>query len=112
VTSGPSHFEIGVPDAKRAKEFYGRLLGWDFRPTAGENAWIETGGVRGGLHDDDEARSIVVYFRVPDIDAAVARVRELGGEVADPGPEGLGGRYVSGRDDQGVEFGLHQPPNA
>jgi predicted enzyme related to lactoylglutathione lyase len=105
----PSHFEIGVPDARRAKAFYGKLLGWSFRTTTGENAWIETGGVRGGLHDDDDTLKIVVYFRVPDIAAAVRRVRELGGEAKDPGPRGEGGRFTSCRDDQGVQFGLHQP---
>jgi predicted enzyme related to lactoylglutathione lyase len=106
----PSHFELGVPDAKRAKAFYAQLLGWQFETTEGENAWIETRGVRGGLHAEDEARNIVVYFKVADIGAAVRRVRELGGQADDPEPEGLGGRYLACRDDQGVEFGLHQPP--
>lgn len=109
MAGDPSHFEIGVPDARRAKAFYGELLGWSFHTTRGENAWIETGGVRGGLHDEDDASNIVVYFRVPDIDAAVRRVRELGGEANEPGPEGEGGRFTSCRDDQGVPFGLHQP---
>jgi uncharacterized protein len=107
--AGPSHFELGVPDARRAKAFYSDLLGWSFEATEGANAWIETGGVRGGLHDEDEARNIVVYFRVDDIEAAVRRVRELGGEGADPGPHDDGGRFTTCRDDQGVEFGLHQP---
>ena len=105
----PSHFELGVKDATRAKTFYGELLGWSFEPTTGENAWIHTEGVRGGLHGEDEALKIVVYFSVPDIEASVRRVRELGGQADDPGPPGAGGRFTSCRDDQGVEFGLHQP---
>jgi uncharacterized protein len=109
VTGEPSHFELGVPDAKRAKAFYGALFGWPFETTHGDNAWIGTPGVRGGLHDGDEARIIVVYFGVPDIDRAVERVRELGGWSPDPGPEDSGGRFVTCRDDQGVEFGLHEP---
>ena len=104
----PSHFEVGVPDARRAKAFYGELLGWSFETTAGDNAWIDTPGVRGGLHGDDDAANIVVYFQVDDIEAAVRRVRELGGEADDPGAAGEGGRYASCRDDQGVDFGLHQ----
>jgi predicted enzyme related to lactoylglutathione lyase len=108
VAGQPSHFELGVPDAVRAKAFYSGLLRWEFETTTGENAWIETGGVRGGLHGDDEARTIVVYFDVPDIEDAVKRVRELGGEAEDPAPEGMGGRFTSCRDDQGVAFGLHQ----
>jgi uncharacterized protein len=112
MSGEPSHFEVGVPDAARAKAFYGALLGWKFEPTHGENAWIASGGMRGGVHDGDEARTIVLYFRVDDIEEAARRVRELGGHADDPGPEGPGGRYLECRDDQGVPFGLHQPPSA
>jgi predicted enzyme related to lactoylglutathione lyase len=111
VAGEPSHFEIGVSDARRAKAFYGQLFGWSFQTTAGENAWIETPGVRGGVHDVDEASNIVLYFSVPDIEGAVRRVRELGGTADDPGPPDPSGRYTSCRDDQGVVFGLHQPPS-
>jgi uncharacterized protein len=109
VAGEPSHFELGVPDAARAKSFYGELFGWSFTTTKGESAWIETSGVRGGLHDDDEAANIVLYVAVEDIETAVKRVRELGGTAEEPGPAETGGRFASCRDDQGVEFGLHQP---
>jgi uncharacterized protein len=105
----PSHVEIAVPDPGRARTFYGALLGWTFQETA-NGASVDTGGaVRAGIHSE-QAPSTQVFFSVPDIDAAVQRVRELGGEV-DPGSsEGPGGRYVhSCRDDQGAPFGLHQP---
>lgn len=106
----PSHFELGVPDARRAKSFYGQLFGWEFTPTSGENAWIETAGVRGGLHGDDDASDIEIYFAVEDIGAAVRRVRELGGEAPEPDPgPAESGRFVRCRDDQGVRFGLHEP---
>ncbi|QCH25221.1 VOC family protein [Mycobacteroides salmoniphilum] len=111
MTGEPTYFEIGVPDAVRAQKFYQRLFGWT--PHAmGETgqAWLETGGVRGGLHNDDEDRRIDVFFGVPDIEAAVSSVRELGGEAEDPGPEEPDfGRFAFCRDDQGVRFGLHQP---
>jgi predicted enzyme related to lactoylglutathione lyase len=109
LTGDPSHFEVGVRDAARAKAFYSELLGWSFETTSGENAWIDTNGVRGGVHGEDDASNIVVYFSVPDIDGAVRRVRELGGQAQDAGPEDAGGRFTTCRDDQGVEFGLHQP---
>jgi predicted enzyme related to lactoylglutathione lyase len=110
VPGEPSHFEMGVRDASKAKAFYGELFGWSFQTTTGQNAWIETSGVRGGLHDGDDA-NIVVYFNVADIEAAVRRVRELGGEAEDPGSSEEGGRFSSCRDNQGVVFGLHQPAN-
>lgn len=87
----PSHFEVGVPDAQRARAFYGQLLGWTFRTTKGDSAWIETPGVGGGLHGEDTS-NILIYFSVPDIEAAVRRVRELGGEAGEPGPEEASGR--------------------
>jgi predicted enzyme related to lactoylglutathione lyase len=109
----PSFFEIGVVDAGRAKAFYGRLFAWTFHPMAGEQAWVETPTIRGGLHDGDPDRRIDVFFTVDDIDSAVAAVRELGGHADEPGPEESGfGRFAFCRDDQGVRFGLHQPPTA
>jgi len=106
----PTHFEIGVPDAARAKAFYGPLLGWTFHPMGdGDEGWIETGGVRGGLHDNDADAVVMPYFAVADLDAVVAKVRDLGGVAADAGPDQPGfGRFAECRDDQGVRFGLHQ----
>lgn len=108
----PSHFEIGVPDAKRARAFYSEVLDWTFHDLgSGYNAWIETPGARGGLHDDDPECRMEIYFAVSDVEDAVARVRKAGGEADDPSPEQPGfGRFASCRDDQGVRFGLHQPP--
>jgi uncharacterized protein len=115
MTGTPSFFEIGAPDAKRAREFYLSLFDWKFHRTEGEMGWIEVqppaAAIRGGVHGDDPDTGIELYFGVPDIDAAVRRVRELGGEAPDPEPEAEGfGRFVRCRDDQGVRFGLHQAP--
>jgi len=104
-----SHVEIGVPDPDRARAFYGELLGWTFEQTA-NGAAVDTGHTAGaGIHREEEP-SIQVFFSVPDLDAAVQRVRELGGEVDPEASEGPHGRYVHVcRDDQGVTFGLHEP---
>jgi uncharacterized protein len=104
----PAHFEIGVPDGARAQAFYSKVLEWTFHPMQGDQAWIETPGARGGLHDGDPAANIEVYFAVPDIEAAVERVRTAGGEASDPSDEGEFGRFSRCLDDQGVRFGLHQ----
>ncbi|HWF72614.1 MAG TPA: VOC family protein [Solirubrobacteraceae bacterium] len=111
MSGEPSHFEIGAPDPERAQQFYGELLGWRFEDT-GRGARIATGGISGGIHPDDPW--VQIFYSVPDLDAAVARVRELGGEVdAEARSEGPGGRYAhSCRDDQGVPFGLHEPADA
>jgi predicted enzyme related to lactoylglutathione lyase len=110
VSGEPAHFELGVEDAARARRFYGELLGWELETTRGDDAWARTGGVVGGVHGGDGRALIVLYFAVDDLDAAVRRVRELGGEANEPGPPDPSGRYVECRDDQGVVFGLFQPP--
>ena len=57
-----------------------------------------------------------VFFRVDDLDAAVAAVERLGGTVdAIPGAEdeastAIFGEFRMCRDDQGSPFGLHRPP--
>ena len=107
MTGEPSYFEIGVPDPDRAQAFYGSLFGWTFEET-GFGARIATAGVPGGCHPDEPGMQI--FFSVPDIDDAVRRVVELGGEVDEGSSESASGRFVySCRDDQGVPFGLHQP---
>jgi predicted enzyme related to lactoylglutathione lyase len=47
----------------------------------------------------------LVYFEVDDLEAAVARVRELGGEAGEPQSTEVG-HYSVCTDDQGVEFGI------
>jgi predicted enzyme related to lactoylglutathione lyase len=107
----PSFLEFGVPDARRARSFFEALFGWRFHDMPGDQFWIETPPLRAGVHKDDPDPSIVVYFAVDDIDAAGARVRELGGSAPEAGPEVEGfGRFTECRDDQGVRFGLRQPP--
>ena len=104
----PSHFEIGAPDQQRTQVFYSTLLGWKFQEGRRNSAAIETAGIPGGVHVAEPG--IVLFFSVPDIDEAVRRVRELGGEVGPGVSQGPAGTYVySCRDDQGVPFGLHQP---
>ncbi|MEJ1198586.1 MULTISPECIES: VOC family protein [unclassified Streptomyces] len=116
----PSFFELGVADPERGRVFYGSLFDWALEagPT-GRGFSIGTGGVPGGLHGGDAGASPYVFFRVDDLDAAVARVRKLGGSVQDLGEEGEEdaesvarfGRFALCRDDQGSSFGLHEPPN-
>jgi predicted enzyme related to lactoylglutathione lyase len=111
VTGEPSWFEMGVPDGAKAQAFWGALLPIRFRSMGGDNAVMETTGLTGGLHDNDPDAEVRLYFAVDDIDAAVARVRELGGTADDPGPaQEAFGRFASCVDDQGVRFGLRQPP--
>lgn len=106
------YFTIGVSDAGRAQAFYGALLGWRFEAGSSPDGYqIPDAKPPGGLHGGAEAPGVQVYFAVEDIDAAVARVRELGGDADEP-VHGAHGAYASCRDDQGTRFSLHQAPGA
>ena len=80
-------FELGVADAEKGRAFYEALFGWSFEPGPSGNGFeITTPTVRGGIHGGDRGARPYVFFAVGDMDAAVARVRELGGTV-----EGIAG---------------------
>ncbi|MZD58992.1 VOC family protein [Streptomyces sp. SID5606] len=124
MTGEPSFFELGVADPERGRVFYGTLFGWTLEagPT-GRGFSIGTAGLPGGMHGGDPGAAPYLFFRVDDLDAAVARVRELGGSVEALGEEGEEGeedpesaarfgRFKLCRDDQGSLFGLHEPPPA
>jgi predicted enzyme related to lactoylglutathione lyase len=106
----PGWLEIGVPETDATREFFAGLFGWRVEPMRAGNANFAGPGLRAGLHGGDNAREIIVYFSVADIEAAVSRVRELGGKAEDPGPEERLGRFASATDPQGVHFGLYQAP--
>jgi predicted enzyme related to lactoylglutathione lyase len=105
----PSFLELGVPRGAPARDFFRDLLGWDFRQMGDDNFAARTPTLEIGVHNGDEDRCFVVYFAVPDIEAAAERVRALGGKADPPGPAQPGfGRFTECRDPQGVRFGLHQ----
>lgn len=104
-----SWIEIGAPDATRTRDFFAALFGWRFDDVGGGHATRDS-GVGAGIHGDDPDRNMVVYFAVADLDAAVARVRALGGTAPEPGPaDPRCGRFVECKDADGVRFGLRQP---
>ncbi len=112
-------FELGVEDGERGRAFYEGLFGWRFEPGPGGGGFaIETPGPRGGIHGGDAGAAPYVFFEVADIEAALERVRELGGTVEEMDVEGEAdsvarfGRFKLCRDNQGSPFGLHQPPPA
>jgi uncharacterized protein len=115
--------ELGVEDAERGRAFYqGLFPDWRLSPGPNEQGFeVQGAGVPAGLHGGDKGASPYVFFVVDDIDAAVQRVRELGGVVeavhveegdieGDADSTKAFGRFKLCRDDQGSPFGLHQRP--
>ncbi|MFE6255603.1 VOC family protein [Agromyces sp. NPDC057865] len=117
MTGEVSFIEFGGADAMTARSFYGKLFGWSFESGPGGDGYaIEGAGVPAGVHGGDEGASPDVFFRVDDLDAAVAEVIRLGGSVDElPGGDdeataAIYGEFRLCRDDQGSPFGLHRPP--
>jgi uncharacterized protein len=115
LTGELAFFELGVEDAERGRAFYSELFGWRFEPGPGDGFVIGT-EVPGGMHGGDPGGSPYLFFAVDDIEAAVDRVRELGGTIdeldvgGDEETVARFGHFRICRDDQGSPFGLHQRP--
>lgn len=100
-------FEAPASDTERARAFYGQLFGWQFE-AFGDMDYHMTyeggGAIQGGAGET----AILVYFGVVDVDAAVARVRDLGGEAGEVQETPGVGRYVRCTDSEGNAFGLYE----
>ncbi len=98
------YFWFSLPDSEKAKSFYGGLLGWEFSPGNAPDGWnVEGSSPPGGLHGGQDDARANVCFEVDELEASMAKVRELGGEADEPQPTD-GGRFSTCRDDQGFEF--------
>lgn len=103
------YFSLPVADGERGRHFYSTLFGWDFgEPGSAGGMNAHNVIVEGGIGAGRDGDRVEMWFRVDDISAAVATVRELGGSADDPfdTPQGL---IAQCTDDQGVDFGLAQP---
>ena len=112
------HFELHAADTDRAAGFWNGLFGWNIGPSMSEEfdyRMFQTGDDQGGAiyPADTPVGAPIVYFDCDDIDASVARVRELGGEAEDKQPVPTHGWFAACKDTEGNSFSLWQvDPNA
>ena len=119
----PIHFEIHAENTERAIAFYGRMFGWQFTQWEGQPYWlVKTGeagtpGIDGGLlprrgpgpAEMAAVNAFVCTIDVPDLDAMVARVVDVGGTIALPRmPIPTVGWLAYGKDTEGNLFGMMQ----
>ncbi len=106
------HFELPAQDTARAREFYGSLFGWTFDLWDGpiEYHMTEAGGEPAGAVYPSQAGESgpIVYFDTDDIDAHVARIKELGGSAQDKAAIPGVGWYARCTDSEGNPFSLFQ----
>ncbi|MDD1678976.1 MAG: VOC family protein [Methanomicrobiales archaeon] len=113
------HFDISADDTGRARKFYSGLFGWKFETYPGpvEYHLITTSnldgtlGVGGGLGKrmDASQRGAINYYGVESIDAAMKKVKSLGGKiVSEKMAVPKMGYMVNCQDTEGNMFGLWQ----
>ena len=108
------HIEIPTSNAEAAKRFYGGLFRWTFTFVPEMNYTIYTAGdgeIGGGLFapPPNVHRRITNYVNVDDLEAAVAKVPELGGRVIGDTTDVPGhGRFRIIADPEGNELALWQ----
>ena len=112
MTGQPVHVEIPADDTESSRSFWGGLFGWQFESYPGPSQYWMTriSDQAGGAITDMEPgkRGIRTYFDVDDIQAGVARVRELGGEATDAMSVPSMGWFAVCKDPQGNDFGIWQ----
>lgn len=97
-----------VTDSAGARAFYGPVLGWRFSAGRADDGWqVEAVAPMVGLAGGHDTAVTVPMWRVDDIAAAVARVRDAGGTATDPQPQPYG-LMSECTDDQGGRFHLGQ----
>src|SRR5262245_30774019 len=85
------HLELPAGDTARARQFWGSLLGWEWQAFEGPMEYhmtrlSDTTGAAIYAPDPPDKRGARVYLDVDDVNAARARVGELGGQAGDAMP--------------------------
>ena len=110
------HFEIPAQDGERAMNFWKSLFGWKFQAWEGpvEYHMLDGNEPGGALYPDPEGAGSgpIVYFGTSDIDASIAKARELGGSAEDKQPIPTIGWFARCVDTEGNPFSLFQPDDS
>jgi uncharacterized protein len=111
--------ELGTRDVPAAREFYGRVFGWTVEeqemPMGTYNVWKDGEHVRGGMVEiggmvpEEVPPHWLVYFTVPDADAAAETAKAGGGQLLN-GPVDISvGRLAVLMDPHGAMFAVMAP---
>ncbi|GAA4908886.1 VOC family protein [Tessaracoccus lubricantis] len=113
----PVWFELMTGNYDEALRFYREVFEWDVQPMGEQGVEYQYSTNGGG---DDAVAGVCdaspfipskvptsywrVYFSVDETDAAIERIRELGGRLVDGPMESPYGRIATVEDDQGIQF--------
>jgi uncharacterized protein len=106
------HIEIPAEDMERAQRFWSGVFGWEFGPSMSpefEYRMARIGESSGAaLMQAEERGHANYYLDVADIDAAIAKVGELGGEAGEKTSVPTHGWFAACKDSEGNAFHLWQ----
>lgn len=110
--------DLTVPNAEKVRDFYASVVGWTHDPfdMGGYADYVmkaaagdPVGGVCHARGENAKAPpQWIPYAVVADLDACIAKVTTLGGQVIDGPRTAGGGRMCIIRDPAGAHFGLWQ----
>ncbi|MFH8694813.1 VOC family protein [Streptomyces chartreusis] len=114
----PCWLDLGAPDVRASAAFYGAVLGWEYA-SMGEGEEFQGGMFKkdgktvaglGKLTEEGARSAWMIYYTVPDADAATQAVQSAGGTVR-VAPMDLEdwGRMAQFTDPQGGQFAVWQP---
>ena len=114
------HVEFPSADADRAQRFWSELFGWSFDASgmpvidylAGMDYRVARTGEQTTAAQKHSAGAPVYYYTVDDIEAARAKIRELGGEAEEKSPVPAMGWFAACKDSEGNAFHLWQVDSA
>ena len=102
------HVEIPAADVERAQQFWGGVFGWQFGPSMSEEFEYRMAQISdkagAALMGSEERGHPNFYFDTPDIEASIAKVRELGGEAGEKTPVPTHGWFAACKDSEGNAF--------
>ncbi len=97
---------LWVPDVERASAFFSSVLDWRLAPGSAPQGRQVVGTTPGhGMWGGQERSNVFLCFAVDDLDAALGRVRDAGGQPQEPRREAYG-VIADCRDSQGTLFSL------
>jgi uncharacterized protein len=117
----PVWIELHTKDYPTVVPFYQQAFSWETRVMSDSDEFRYTvlekdGEQYAGIMDASAflpagmPSTWLVYFQVPDVDAAVAKVEELGGSVLEPAEDTPYGRMAKVADPTGAVFKVMTPP--
>jgi len=105
------HVEFPAQDLERGKTFWEGVAGWSLNDAGmpgGQYLMFQEGDQGGAVFSMEGATGTTIYLGSDDIDADLAKVRDLGGSTEDKQPIPSIGWFARCKDSEGNEFSLYQ----